>query len=501
LSIITNDLLYKKAKYMFAADERRESMKKSLIILAACFATLFFYQALAQNNGEPAAQLSANDSIGAVAGNYNASTDNENNNITNQGEASKPPKTEDFAGILLSLIIILLAAKIGGDLCERIKQPAVLGELIFGVLIGNLYLLGFGGFEQIKQHMSIEILAEIGVIILLFEVGLESNLREMISVGFVSFIVATLGVVTPFFLGWGISAWFLPESSMYVHIFIGATLTATSVGITARVLHDLGKVQTKEAKIILGAAVIDDVLGLVILAIVTGIISSVNSGAGEISSLAILWIVGKALLFIVGAIIIGSYLAPKMFGVVAKMKGSGLLISFSLMFCFVLAYIAKIIDLAPIVGAFAAGLILDEIHYKDLTNNGEKDLSELLKPIAAFLVPIFFVHMGMGVELKSFGNLAILGFALALTFVAILGKQACSLGVIFDKGVNKLIVGLGMIPRGEVGLIFAGIGSKMHIGNVPVVNHDVFSAVVIMVILTTLITPPVLKAVFSKSSK
>ena len=472
-------------------------MKRSLIIFTICLTTFFVYQALAQIQkpieiGAGSAALIAIDSATADTHITGHQFDAESTN-------RETGETEDFGDILLSLIIILLAAKIGGDLCERIKQPAVLGELIFGVIIGNLYLLGFSGFEHIKHHLSIEMFAEIGVIILLFEVGLESNLKEMISVGMVSFIVAMLGVVTPFLLGWGVSAIFLPEASIYVHIFIGATLTATSVGITARVLKDMNKLQYRESKIILGAAVIDDILGLVILAIVTGIISSANAGSGSNSSLGILLIIGKALLFIVGSIIIGGFLAPRVFGFVAQMKGTGLLLSFSLMFCFILAYLAKIIDLAPIVGAFAAGLILDEVHYKDLTDKGETKLGVLLKPISAFLVPIFFVHMGMGVALISFGNLSILGFALVLTFVAILGKQACSLGVIFEKNMNRWAVGLGMIPRGEVGLIFAGIGSKMMLDGQPVIDTNTFSAVVIMVILTTLITPPVLKAVFLKS--
>ena len=171
------------------------------------------------------------------------------------------------------------------------------------------------------------------------------------------------------------------------------------------------------------------------------------------------------------------------------------------MFCFLLAYFAKIIDLAPIVGAFAAGLILEDVHYRSLTLKGEAELSVLLKPIAAFLVPIFFVNMGIRVDLTSFTNFSILGFAIVLTLVAIMGKQVCSLGVLFEKKINKWVVGIGMIPRGEVGLIFAGIGSKMILNGIPVIDSSTFSAVIIMVILTTLITPPVLKAVFLKGHR
>jgi len=462
-------------------------MKKLITLFFVCLITLFVYQAFAQVNEVP---------IDETIVDYEHTVTEEI-----QTDEKESGEEDDFASILLALVIILLAAKLGGDLCERVKQPAVLGELIFGVILGNVYLLGFGGFEHIKHHISIEILAEIGVIILLFEVGLESNLKEMMSVGLVSFFVAILGVIAPFLLGWGVSAMFLPDASIYIHIFIGATLTATSVGITARVLQDMGRIRYRESKIILGAAVIDDVLGLVILAIVTGVISSANAGGDGVSSGLVLLIIFKAFAFIFGSILIGGLVAPKIFGFVAKLRGTGLLISFSLMFCFILAYFAKIIDLAPIVGAFAAGLILDDVHYKDLTSKGEANLSVLLRPIAAFLVPIFFVYMGIKVDIMSFGNVSILGFALVLTIAAIAGKQICSLGVIFEKKINKWVIGLGMIPRGEVGLIFVGIGAKLTIDGQPVIDSNTFSAVIIMVILTTLVTPPVLKSVFLRSKQ
>jgi Kef-type K+ transport system membrane component KefB len=398
----------------------------------------------------------------------------------------------DVLNVLLQLMVILLAAKLGGDLFERFGQPAVLGELVLGMVIGNLQLVGFEAFEAFKYDPTLEVLAEIGVIILLFEVGLESTVKEMMKVGLASFMVATFGVVAPFFLGWGVGYLFLPEESIYVHIFIGATLTATSVGITARVLNDIGKINTREARIILGAAVIDDVMGLVILAVVTGIISAVSGGNSEgISSGAVLWIIIKALLFIVGAIVIGSFVAPYYFNLGFKMKVKGVLLSFSLLVCFLLAYIAGEIGLAPIVGAFAAGLILEEVHYKSFRDRGEHSLRELISPIAVFLVPIFFVRMGMLVDLTTFAKVEILGFAGVMTLAAIVGKQACSLAI-FDKTTNRIAIGLGMIPRGEVGLIFAGIGAKLMLDGEPVVSSGTYSAVVIMVIVTTLVTPPLL---------
>jgi len=394
--------------------------------------------------------------------------------------------------VLLELMVILLAAKLGGDLFERFRQPAVLGELVLGMVIGNLHLLGFELFEPFKHDITLEVLAELGVIILLFEVGLESTVKEMMRVGLASFMVAVFGVVAPFFLGWGVAYLFLPDESIYVHIFIGATLTATSVGITARVLRDIGKIKTREAKIILGAAVIDDILGLVILAVVAGIITAIASGAGEgISSGAVLWIIMKAVLFIVGAVVIGSVVLPQYFKLGFKMKVKGILLSFSLLVCFLLAYLAGKIGLAPIVGAFAAGLILEEVHFKGFRDRGEQQLQELISPIATFLVPIFFVRMGMLVDLTTFGRVEILGFAAVMTLAAIIGKQACSLAI-FDKTTNRIAIGLGMIPRGEVGLIFAGIGAKLMLEGQPVISSGTYSAVVIMVIITTLVTPPIL---------
>ena len=401
--------------------------------------------------------------------------------------------------VLLGLVIMLLAAKIGGEAAERVHQPAVLGELIAGVILGNLVLFGFHGLDFLATNEGIAIIAEIGVVLLLFEVGLESNVREMMSVGTSSLLVAILGVVAPFFLGWGISAWMLPDQDLLVHLFIGATLCATSVGITARVLTDLGKVTTREAKIILGAAVIDDVLGLVILAVVSGVITAANTG-GQLAPLDVMWIVGKATLFLVGAIAIGGWLSPRLFRIASKLQIKGMLLTLSLAFCFLLAYLANVIELAPIVGAFAAGLILDEVHYKDFLDRGDHPLEDLIHPINIFLVPVFFVLMGIKVDLSTFGQVEVLGFAAVLSIVAIIGKMICAGGVL-EKGLDRISVAVGMVPRGEVGLIFAGIGASLVLRGEPVISVSTFSAVVIMVIITTLITPPVLKITLARGDR
>jgi Kef-type K+ transport system membrane component KefB len=414
------------------------------------------------------------------------------------GQAADADRME-FESILYALVIILLAAKVGGDLLERVGQPAVLGELVFGVLLGNAFLVGIPWFEPLKGHHALTVLAEIGVILLLFEVGLESTVSDMIKVGVSSFLVALLGVIAPFFLGWGVAAWFLPGHSIYVHIFIGATLTATSVGITARVLKDLGRIRDNESRIILGAAVIDDIMGLVILAVVSGIIASVDRSGEGISSLAILWIIAKAVLFLFGAIVLGGYLSPRLFRIASKLRVAGMLLITALALCFALAWLAAVMGLAPIVGAFAAGLILEKVHFREFHSRGERDLEELVRPLAVFLVPIFFVEMGMAVDLRTFADTDVLLFALVLTAAAIVGKQAAALGVV-GKGLNRLAVGLGMIPRGEVGLIFAAIGARMMVQGEPVIAPAVYSAVVIMVIVTTLVTPPVLKIALERGA-
>ena len=395
------------------------------------------------------------------------------------------------ATVVLGLALILVVAKLAGALASRVGQPAVLGELVVGVVLGNLSLAGLQLLEPIKSDPSIAMLAEIGVLILLFEVGLESTVGQMLRVGTSSLAVAVLGVVTPFALGWGVAAWLLPDHSPYLHVFVGATLCATSVGITARVLRDLGESQSEEARIVLGAAVIDDVLGLVILAVVTGIVAAADAGQ-EISYGAIGLTLGKAMAFLFAALGIGVFLSPRLLALASKLEVPGALLAFGLSFCFALAWAAHAIGLAPIVGAFAAGLVLEDIHYRSFVERGEDPLEVSIRPISAFLVPIFFVLMGMHTDLRAFADPSVLGLAAALTLAAIVGKQACSLGVM--KGTaDRLSIGIGMIPRGEVGLIFAGIGLTLSVRGERIVGPAIYSAIVLMVIVTTLVTPPALK--------
>ena len=428
--------------------------------------------------------------------------------------ASEGGHADPVAPVLVALIVILAAAKLGSEIFERLGQPAVLGELLGGVLLGNLILLNpaWSFFEplraaNIQENWAIVIdsLARLGVIILLFEVGLESTVQGMMKVGASSLVVAMLGIIAPFILGFGVSWLFIKElpaelaavvpagfSLNYIHMFIGAVLCATSVGITARVFKDLGKLQTKEAQIILGAAVIDDVLGLIILAVVSGIISAAELGQ-PLAIGALLRLIGVAILFLGGALVLGVFLVPKIMKQLARLRTSGVMLIAALLFAFALSYLANAAGLAAIVGAFAAGLILEEVHFHGFRE--EITIEKLIKPIATFLVPIFFVLMGIQVRLETFADLSVLGVAAGLTIAAIIGKQICGLGVL-EKGLDRLTVGVGMIPRGEVGLIFASIGKSLK-----VIDDATFSAVVIMVIVTTLITPPVLKLTLARRQR
>jgi len=290
--------------------------------------------------------------------------------------------------------------------------------------------------------------------VLLFEVGLESTLREMLRVGLRSLSVALLGVVAPWVLGFLAGRLLLPDHGVLVHVFLGAILTATSVGITARVLRDLGQAQSLEARIILGAAVIDDVIGLVILAVLGSMISAADRGT-TLSLGAATVVLAKALAFLLGA--------------------------FS-------------------IGAYAAGLILEDAHVIDFADRGEHRLEELVRPISMFLAPVFFVLMGMRVELGALLEPGVLALAALLTAAAIVGKQMCSIGAI-GAPVDGTTIGIGMMPRGEVGFIFANFGLALTVRGERIVDERVFAAVVFAVMMTTLITPPALKWRFSRASR
>jgi Na+:H+ antiporter len=379
----------------------------------------------------------------------------------------------EFRELLLGLVLVWLAAKAAGEGMERIGQTAVLGELLAGVIIGP------GVLGLVHESEVLHALAELGVLILLFEVGLESDLGDLLRAGLQATLVALVGVAVPFGIGFGVMYWL--GHPPLVAVFVGATLTATSVGITARVLADLGRLHDAAAKVVLGAAVVDDILGLIILAVVTGI---AQTGSVSIASVGLLS--GKAVVFLVVAIVVGVRLAPRLLRWVGLMRSRGTLIVYSVVFAVALAAVADLIGLATIIGAFAAGLVL-------ATTERRAHIEERIKPVADLLVPVFFVVVGMKVQpaiLNPFGQGGVLGVALLLTAVAVTSKLAAGL-VVYQRGVRRWPVAVGMVPRGEVGLIFAGTGLA-----VGVIAQDLYSALVVAVMLTTFAAPPWLKALY-----
>lgn len=394
-------------------------------------------------------------------------------------------------GLFVTLATMLVAAKLLGELAERIGQPAVLGELIAGVLLGGS-VLGVVPTEGAAGDV-VHAFAELGVVLLLFEIGLETDLREMFRVGPASLSVASVGVVLPFLLGFLYWA-YVPHAGSEggtdlttAAIFVGATLTATSVGITARVLSDLKQMNSQEAKIIIGAAVIDDVLGLVILTVVSGLASGDSLGA-----VGILRIFAIAVGFLVVAVLVGRFAAPRLFDLVVRMRVRYVLLVFSIAFALGLAALAALAGSALIIGAFAAGLILSGTNQFDT-------IEREVRPVASIFAPIFFVSVGASVNLGLLdptreGAAGILGVAAVLTVLAMLGKLAAGWAAPWVR-FRRLVVGVGMMPRGEVGLIFADIGRRAGI-----LNEAVFGAILLMVMATTFVAPPALKALFGSPS-
>jgi Kef-type K+ transport system membrane component KefB len=286
-------------------------------------------------------------------------------------------------------------------------------------------------------------------------------------------------------LGYGLHATLSPESSWHTHLFIGAILSATSVGITARVFKDLGQIDSGTGRVVLGAAVIDDVLGLIVLAVVSGIVVGAQTGDSlAMSEIGLLIL--KAFGFLGIAIAIGPWVSKHLYRAASVLRLRHVLLAASLAFCLVISWLAHLVELAPIVGAFAAGLVLDEVVYRDLSDREDHGLEEQLRPLGELLTPIFFVLTGAAVDLSVLGDPDAVMLSGALIVAAVIGKQACSL-VAFGPDVHKLSVGIGMIPRGEVGLIFAAQGAALG-----VVTSTAYAAIVIMVMFTTMVTPPVL---------
>lgn len=416
--------------------------------------------------------------------------------------------------VLLILALVLLGAKLGGEAARRLRQPPVVGELLVGVALGpsllglipsfdilhqlDLFFSSGGGatptgadFTAGQELYLLAILAEIGVLLLLFEVGLESSLAEIRRVGASAALVGTYGVVFSLILGAAASYliatrfdWVLTDTAkadpVLMHVFVGAILTATSVGITARVLTDLGRIRSVEAQIVLAAAVFDDVLGLIVLAVVGGLVTD----PGGLSALGVGKVFAVSLGFFFAAIFLGRLLAPRLLEVVHRSRSEYSHLGFSMIFMLLVAYLATVAGLAAIVGAFAAGLALSGSAHRHI-------LFEHLKPVGSVFIGFFFVILGARVDLTQMdaetGPL-IVGLGLAITIVAVFAKLLCGLGVVGVRA-SRLVVGVGMVPRGEVGMIFALFGLEHGL----IANWQ-YTTILLVVLLTTLLAPFWLKA-------
>ena len=416
-----------------------------------------------------------------------------------------------LSGVLLSLVVIYIASKIGAEVAGKFDFPPVLGELVAGVIIGisALHLIVFPGsglsasdsgimtvlqsinhlspaaltsvFESQSEVMAV--LAELGVIILLFEIGLESDLKQLQQVGIQASVVACVGVAVPFAAGTA-GLMIIFHTAAIPAIFAGAALTATSIGITSKVLSELGQLNSKEGQIIVGAAVIDDVLGIIVLAVVASLAKT-----GEIDVVNVIYLIVSATVFLLGSILLGGVFNKTFSAVVGQLKTRGNIVIPAFIFAYFMAFLGNAIHLEAILGAFAAGLVLDE-------SEARKELDELVKPIADLFVPIFFVTVGARADLGVLNptvpdNRAGLLIAVFLILVAIFGKIVTGWVVFGQPGINRLAIGVGMIPRGEVGLVFAAIGSASG-----VLDKPLEVSIIIMVILTTFLAPPFLRIVF-----
>lgn len=377
------------------------------------------------------------------------------------------PDASHFQQLLGVLVALLVTTKLFGELVQRAGQPAVLGELLAGVLLGGSALGIVDPSEPVLHALS-----EIGVLILLFEIGLHTDLRALARVGGTALTVGTVGVVLPFALGYVVaSALGLPPLAATV---AAAALTATSIGISARVLSDLGQLDTPEGQVVLGAAVLDDVIGLVILSVVGSL-----AAGGAVTALGVSRTAGVAVGFVLGALLLGRLVVPPLFRLFSRLRSAGTLAVLGIALAFALAWIAQLVGSATIIGAFAAGLVLHDTPQR-------AEIEEATTTVGHVIVPVFFAVVGAAVDVRALLDPTTLVVGGALIAVAIVGKFAAGYAPFWFAG-RKALVGTAMIPRGEVGLIFAQMGLASG-----VLTPALFSAVALMVMATTFVAPPVL---------
>jgi len=445
---------------------------------------------------------------------------------------------DPVSSVIFWVTLIFLFGVIGRYIAIRFHQPGVLGELLMGVLVGNccyffgmqlavilrestavfnilqdtllgvplvkavttlipnpkyanqviVALSGNNSIDLIKVAYVVDIFSRYGVIFLLFMVGLESSITELKSTGRASFQVAILGVIAPILLGIVVTAILLPNASFHAQLFVAATLSATSIGITARVLKDMKKLDTREAKTIIGAAMIDDILGLIVLAIVSSLV---------ISGIVSMWMVGQILLlsiaFFAGALLLGPWMLRKTVSYFSFLEPWEAKLSTVFLFVMSLAWLASAVHLATIIGAFAAGIIIHDGFFvaKKAGQRNNLGIKELIAPLEALLAPLFFMFIGIQVKLETFFDWHVLLIASGLIVAATLGKLVSGLGG--NRRDDRFLIGIGMLPRGEVGLVFASIGRTLG-----VISDELFSAIILMVVVTTFVAPLWLKLRYAK---
>ena len=447
---------------------------------------------------------------------------------------------DPITSVIFWVTLIFVFAIGGRYLARRCHQAGVLGELLMGVFLGNIcYFLGIqlfvilregaaifnimqgildglplakavsetisnpfyanqvtaalsgdNGQELIKVGYVLDIFSRYGVIFLLFMVGLESSIHDLKRTGRESVQVAIIGVLAPIILGFIVAHLLLPEASYKADLFVAATLSATSIGITARVLSEMKKLRTREARTILGAAMLDDILGLVILAIVSSVVIT-----GQVDLKQVLSVIVSAIVFFTGALLIGPWVLRRSVRLFSFLDLWEAKLFVSFIFVMILAWLATLMQLASIIGAFAAGLIIHDGFFESGDHRQYRfDIKDLVSPLESILAPLFFMLIGIQVKLESFFDWHVLMMSLGLIVAAVVGKLVSGLGG--NKRDDRLLIGIGMLPRGEVGLVFASIGRTLG-----VISDQLFSAIILMVIITTLIAPPLLKARYAQTQR
>ncbi|HTL98424.1 MAG TPA: cation:proton antiporter [Holophagaceae bacterium] len=394
---------------------------------------------------------------------------------------------DPLAGTLALLALMWIAAKVGGEMAVRLKMPAVAGELLAGLAWATAVNAWPGAMPGIASDPSMDLLGNLGVIVLMFAVGLESTVPQMLKVGLASLRVALIGVALPMGLGLLGAALFLPKGTpLAVDLFIGACLCATSIGISSQVLKEAGALDSTEGRVIVGAAVMDDVLGLLVLVAVSGLAAAATSGSGlPLGALA--KTLALALLFLGLALTLGRFATPHLFKLADRFRSEQLLLPLALGFAFLLAWLGNRAGLATIVGAYAAGLILEPAHIENLERKEHHSLEELVHPLVMVLAPLFFVLVGAKVDPLALLKPSTLLFGAALALLGTLGKWIAGLGA--GRAMRWTAVGWGMVPRGEVGFIFVGVGDTLRVHGQPLLSPEVSAAILAALLLTTLIGP------------